>query len=223
MNFLILVKKLYAFIRSVFFCVRYLPFRQAIRVPIQICGRVKVEHLRRGQIIFEGRIKCYRVLIGGGGSPALQSFITTIWMDKSAKLVIKGKATISQGTTIRVDENATMTLGDKFYCNNNNYLRAESDISFGDDCIMGWDNILNTTDGHCTWMPDGSLGKLSGSIVIGNHVWITTRCIIGKAVVIPNGCIVAQGAVVTRTFTTPNCLLGGVPAKIVKVGIRWEK
>jgi acetyltransferase-like isoleucine patch superfamily enzyme len=53
-------------------------------------------------------------------------------------------------------------------------------------------------------------------IVIGNDCWIGTRVIILPGVHLGNKCIVAAGAVVTRSFPD-NCIIGGVPAKLLKI------
>ena len=40
---------------------------------------------------------------------------------------------------------------------------------------------------------------------------------------IADGCIVAQGAVVTKSITEPKVLVGGIPAKIIRQDVEWEK
>ena len=45
---------------------------------------------------------------------------------------------------------------------------------------------------------------------------------IGEATV-ADGCIVAQGAVVNKSFTEQNVLLGGVPARQVADNVEWKK
>ncbi|HET9428712.1 MAG TPA: acyltransferase [Allosphingosinicella sp.] len=53
-------------------------------------------------------------------------------------------------------------------------------------------------------------------IVVGSNVWIGAQvCILG-GVRIAEGSIVAAGAVVTKSVTEPNSIVGGIPARFIK-------
>ena len=52
-------------------------------------------------------------------------------------------------------------------------------------------------------------------VTIGNDVWIGANCTILPGVTIGNNVVVAAGAVVTKDVPD-NCVVGGVPAKIIK-------
>jgi len=52
-------------------------------------------------------------------------------------------------------------------------------------------------------------------IIIGDNCWIAANAVILPGVQLGNHVVVAAGAVVTKSFTD-NCLIGGVPAKIIK-------
>lgn len=53
------------------------------------------------------------------------------------------------------------------------------------------------------------------SVRIGNDVWIGGNCTILPGVTIGNKVVVAAGAVVTREVPD-NCVVGGVPARVIK-------
>ena len=62
-----------------------------------------------------------------------------------------------------------------------------------------------------------SLGKrISGSTKIGNDVWIGYGAIIMRGLTIGDGAIIAAGAVVTKDVP-PYSIVGGVPAKVIKM------
>jgi len=53
-------------------------------------------------------------------------------------------------------------------------------------------------------------------IIIGDNCWLSANCVILPGVKLGNHTIVAANAVVTKSFEKGNCIIGGVPAKIIK-------
>jgi acetyltransferase-like isoleucine patch superfamily enzyme len=53
-------------------------------------------------------------------------------------------------------------------------------------------------------------------VVIGNNVWIGAKATILAGVNIADGTIIAAGAVVTKSITQENTIVGGVPARFLK-------
>lgn len=209
------------FLFSIYFNIRYLPLRQALHLPIYVnffsLGHCKI---KRGQLVLS---QCARgiVKLGLGKSPGMQSFKTCIYLGKNSIVLFGGRAIIAQGTVLRCDEGATISIGDNFYCNCNCYIRSTQSITFGNDCSVGWNVVMNTSDGHKVWH-DGKIIKMDGPITIGNHVWLTSNCSILKNVAIPDDNIIANNALVNKIFTQCHCLIGGVPARIIKTNVDWQ-
>lgn len=110
-----------------------------------------------------------------------------------------------------------LTVGDRSQLGQN--ARLGGTITLGNDVIMGPDVVMMATSHEFarTDIPINRQGaKPEEPIIIGNDCWIGTRVIVLPGVHIGNSCIVAAGAVVTHSFPD-NCILGGVPAKILKV------
>lgn len=59
-------------------------------------------------------------------------------------------------------------------------------------------------------------GHEGQGVVIGPDVWIGANCVILPGVEIGEGAVVAAGAVVTKNVE-PNSIVGGVPAKLIKM------
>lgn len=211
---------IYNFLKSVYTNFRYLPISQAIYLPIWITHKFKIHKLKRGQIIVDVPNR-KSIILGEGGSPALQEYSGGLFLDDDAKLVFHGFAVISQGTVFRIDKEAKIELGDKFYCNKNCFFRSSDIIKFGNHCAVGWDVQINTNDGHEIYYDD-TISANHGSIFIGDNVWLTSNTIVCKNAMIADGCILAQGAVLTKSVTEKNSLIGGVPAKVIKKGVRWQ-
>jgi acetyltransferase-like isoleucine patch superfamily enzyme len=57
---------------------------------------------------------------------------------------------------------------------------------------------------------------IDSPITIGDNCWLATNCVILPGVELASHTVVAAGAVVTKSFLQGNCILAGVPARIVK-------
>ena len=84
------------------------------------------------------------------------------------------------------------------------------------------DTIIRTSDGQSLIDPETMLPTdPPEDVIIGNNVWIMSRCIILKGSYIPDGCAVAASSLVNKKFEEENVLLLGTPAKIFRRNIRW--
>lgn len=59
-------------------------------------------------------------------------------------------------------------------------------------------------------------GDVHASVSIDDDVWIGANCVITPGVSIGKGAVVAAGSVVTKDVL-PNAIVGGVPAKLIKM------
>ena len=92
----------------------------------------------------------------------------------------------------------------------------------GDNVNIAKDAIIRTSDGQSLLDPKTMLPTdPPEDVIIGNHVWIMSRCIILKGTHLPDGCAVAANSLVNKKFEEENLLLCGTPAKIMKRNIRW--
>lgn len=99
-----------------------------------------------------------------------------------------------------------------------------SKIQIGKDCMFAYDIDLRTGDSHSII---DSISKerinYAQNINIGNHVWIASHVSILKGVNISDNSVVATRAVVTKSFSDENILIGGMPAKKIKENINWDR
>ena len=100
-----------------------------------------------------------------------------------------------------------------------------SRIEIGDDCMFASDVKIVGADGHTIY--DINTGKTinaqSSVCKIGNHVWLGEQCRIMKNANIPDNSIVGANAIVTKSFSEPNIILAGNPAKIIKHNVGWKR
>lgn len=98
------------------------------------------------------------------------------------------------------------------------YLGGAGGLEIGDDCITG--QYLSCHPENHNYEDLTSPIRLQGvnrkGIRIGKNCWIGSKVTILDGVEIGNGCIIAAGSVVNRSFPE-NSVIGGVPAKIIKI------
>lgn len=214
--YLLLFYKLYSF----FFCLRYLPFRQAIHIPVLIHPSVKIDCLHRKAISFSGTLKSSMLVFGFPGTKGQSNCRSLISINKEAKMVVGNGVTMVRGTRVIINK-GVIFIGNHYCCNGDCSFICTTKIVIGNDNICGWNTRFNTSDGHHIY-EKGEEKPMEGEISIGNHVWIGSHCNIGKNTFIADDCIVAQNSLVGKRFDRPHCLIGGLPAKVIKENYSWK-
>lgn len=95
-------------------------------------------------------------------------------------------------------------------------------IDIGKDCLFSSEIFFRTGDSHSLLDMDGKRINASESIVVEDHVWIGMRAGVLKGARIAADSVVGACSLVTGQHTQSNCVLAGVPAKIVKTGVNWN-
>lgn len=113
------------------------------------------------------------------------------------------------------DYGKNIYVGKNFLANYNVTILDIAKVHIGDYVMIG-PNTMITTVNH-PLSPKGRRNHLgiAKPITIGNDVWIGANVTILSGITIGNNVIVAAGAVVTKNIPD-NCVVGGVPAKIIR-------
>ena len=212
---------LLTFFYSLFFNIKYLPFKYAMRVPILISPKVKIERLCRGGIVFEYEPKYGDIRIGLNASRGYITKMSYLSISRDGRLTFRGRVKLSAGISIRIDK-GNLTFGAKTFVNGNCMFRCTKSIILGDELLVGWNVNFSTDDGHYI-IENNKIKLKEKDINVGRHVWIASDTKIAKGVKISNDSVVAQNSLVTSQFFESNILIAGIPAKIVKNNINWKK
>lgn len=143
---------------------------------------------------------------------------TRFSMGKNSQLTVDGDFFVGFGSDIRIFDNANLRLGSG-YLNSAVQIVCAKNIEIGNDVAIARDVIIRDTDAHEIIDENHQKEK---EVKIGNHVWIGTRAIIMKGVKIGDGAVIAAGAVVTKDVPA-NCIVAGVPAKVIRENVEWKK
>ncbi len=96
-------------------------------------------------------------------------------------------------------------------------------LSIGDDCMFAYDVDVRNTDSHSILsLSDGERLNPDADVVIGDRVWIGAHAMVMKGTEIGHDSVVASRAVLTRGVP-PHSIAAGVPARVVRDGIRWDR
>lgn len=97
------------------------------------------------------------------------------------------------------------------------HFGAPGGIEIGDDVIMG--SYVSFHSENHNFQDATKLIREQGvthkGIKIGNNVWVGVKATFLDGAQVGNNCVVAAGAVVSGIFPD-NCVIGGVPAKVIK-------
>lgn len=141
------------------------------------------------------------------------------------KIIIQKNCYLSNLTLWIEGDNNTVVIGKGCYMNNNTNITCTEGhcLIIGNACLFSTDINIQVGDGHPIFNEAGVRTNETKDITIGDNVWIGKRATLLKGSKIPNGCIVATGAIITKEFDKENCVIAGIPGKIVKENAFWSK
>jgi len=91
---------------------------------------------------------------------------------------------------------------------------SQGKIIIGDRCAIAAGTRFVTPTHDYNVLPVSTVG-INKDIIVGKDVWIGTSAVILPGITIHDGAVIAAGAVVAKDVP-PDCLVGGVPAKVIK-------
>jgi acetyltransferase-like isoleucine patch superfamily enzyme len=205
-------------LKTIFFNFKYLPFKQAIMIPIKVSNNVYLLKIG-GQLILDCPIQSEMIRIGYGDVGIFDKKASRSIWEVYGTVIFKGHALIGHGSKLSI--RGTLILGNGFHITAESAIVAFNRIEFGDNCLLSWDTLIMDTDFHTIKDKMDTIVNPSEPIVIGDKVWIGCRCLILKGAIIPNNCVIGANALVSKRLEKENAIYGGQPARIVKEDIVW--
>lgn len=204
---------------SIYLNFHYLPFYQAIKLPILVSkpnfvklgGKIKIEG-----VIYTGMIELGRHSVSTYPQHG-------IMIDNSGTIIFKGRCLIRSGAKISVGEKGTLTIGNNFKASAENKFICYKAVTLGDNVSMGWESMLMDTNFHQTLDSNGNPhGRPYAPISIGDYCWLGFRTVCMPNTRIPNKCILASNSLANKNYDIEEySLLAGSPAKVKATGI-WR-
>jgi len=143
------------------------------------------------------------------------------------KIKIGRNVRFNRGGSIWIEDYGCETvIGDNCTFEDSHIAVTEpnSKIYIGNDCMFAYNIDIRTGDSHSIINSlTNERINYAQNINIGNHIWVASHVSILKGVHIADNSVIATRAVVTRSFTDNNILIGGMPAKKIKDNINWDR
>lgn len=121
---------------------------------------------------------------------------------------------IASGVIINMHRN--ISIGENVYIAHNVWINGTGYIKIGNDVIISPNVIIATTKHEKINNVISNSKSTQDKIEIGNGTWIAGNSTLTMGSKIGSGCIVSANSLVNKSFDSPNKLIGGVPAKIIK-------
>lgn len=144
----------------------------------------------------------------------------------NCKIIIGGGSTIISNTQFWCqDDNSTIFIGKDFTMEGGHIASTEGQyIKIGNDCMFSGNIDIRNGDSHS--IIDKNTRKRKNhakSIEIGNHVWLAAYVRVLKGAYIPNHSVIGNSSVVTSKLEEENSIYSGIPCKIIKTNIDWDR
>lgn len=218
------ISLIFNFPYTVFLNFYYLPFKQAIKLPIILY--FPHFYALKGKVIIDSQIiKFGMIRMGLLNSPICKKKGFS-WMNESGTVIFKGSASFGAGSVLKIgsNRNAILEFGNNFGNAISVNIDCNYKIIFGYNVLIGWDTIIMDSSMHRLKTSDGKYAnKGYDEVSIGNDNWITTKCIILPGTKTPNKSVIATKSLLNKDYSAypEYSLFVGSPARQIKTGV-WR-
>ncbi len=138
-----------------------------------------------------------------------------------------GKCARISNLSIVTNPSTKTYIGDYFSCGNVIITQNGSQnttVKIGNDCMFSYGVIVRTSDTHGIYsLKTKELLNPSKDVEIKDHVWLCAHSQVIKGGVVGANSVVGTMSIVNKAFDENNVVLAGVPAKVVKREIDWDR
>lgn len=212
-------------LRTIYFNLRTLPLKQAVKLPVFIYGKVRLFMLN-GSVEFKStEIKRGMVKIGINGDSFNLSdgsgFISLT--STESKIIFNGPARIAVNSKIRVVADGVLTLGKNVRIGTGAIVVCNGGrIDIGDYTGITWGCVVMNSSFHNVYDSNkGGYVNPTRDIYIGSFCWVGNRSTVYAGAYVPDDTICAATSYVNKNFKElegVKNLLGGTPAKKIGEG-----
>ena len=202
---------------------KMLPFRQAVRLPLDVYHGIRFDNLSGSLVIESDRVYRGMVKFGSQGSDMFQCRGCILSIEGT--LLLRGSCVFGCSDTIKVSKGAVLDIGDGSILGAYNLLFASERITIGSRFLSSWQCQIMDSDTHTLVdMNSGECYRSTLPIEIGRHCWMGNGVKVNKGVAVSDDTIIASNSLLNKDYRREgtNVVLAGAPAKVVKQNVNWR-
>lgn len=204
---------------SIYFNFHYLPFKQAIKLPILLYKPKLIKC--NGKIVIVADNIHTGMIILGVRKVSIYRNSGIIFENSGGTIVFTGNCCIGNDSAIAVGNQGRLVIGAKFCATAALRLVCYNEIKFGDKVLVGWDCIFMDTDFHkLTRVVGTGYSKGYGKIVIGSNNWFGCKCTVLKNTKTSDYISVGSNSLLNKEYDFPSySVIAGNPVKVFAQGL----
>lgn len=209
-------------LKTVYYNFRIFPLKDALKLPLFVGDTTKIRGSRKGCISIKGTIKKGMLSIGRsfGSYGCYRGVDSILNFGQEGLLIIHGRTAFC--TEFKISINGILNLGENFDANNGFNCICKNCISFGNNCLLGWEVTILDSDGHQICI-DGIQSSENKTIQIGDNVWLGAKAAVLKGTRISDNTIVGLGTIVSGKYENNSIIIGNKGKMKKKDDLKWKK
>lgn len=201
---------------TLYFNIHYLPFRQAVRMPIWIYGHPCFLGLKGNVEVVCDNLTSGMIQLNATKHTPYPS-IPFEWVNDGGTVTFHGPCSFDNGARFHIFGDGHLSVGAGVRATGVT-LGCQESIELQDNVWIGNGSIIYDTDFHFFLdRSSQSIGRSFKPVVIEHDVSIFTQCYIAKGVRIPHHCIVSsRSTLLVKPYKCqPYSLIGGNPGEVL--------
>lgn len=201
--------------QSIYFNFHYLPFKQAVKLPILVYKLHIVEG--KGKVVIDAPVIKTGMIQLGFNVVSVYPRTGITWDNHGGKVIFEKRCEIGNDSYVSFGKNTEVRFGNDFRASAGLKLVSFRGIKFGDFVRFGWGCLIMDTNFHPLFdMKNKRFKKASSPIEIGDYNWFGTQCKVMHGTHTPERCVFGMETIVTRNSEMESfCVMGGSPVKIL--------
>lgn len=209
---------------TLWFNFHYLPWRQAVRLPIVLYKPTLLSC--KGSVRIKSDEIRFAMIQLGRFHVSLFPDTGIVFENHGGEVCFHGPCSVGNNSAISIGPKGCLEFGKGVCSSTTLRLACYNHIRLEDRVRLGWNCTILDTDFHrLSAAPSTSVANVSSgdaNVRIGEETWVAMNCLIMKGSVLPPRCVIAAGSLTNRAYDVPAySLLAGQPAQLKKTGI-WR-